>query len=55
MTRKRANWAGNVMFGAERFHRPSTVPELQGLVARSTAGPGAGLGPLVQPDCGHAG
>jgi alditol oxidase len=35
MTRKRTNWAGNVTFGAERFHRPASVPELQHLVARS--------------------
>jgi alditol oxidase len=30
------NWAGNVTFGAERLHRPSSVPELQRLVAGST-------------------
>ena len=35
MTGKRTNWAGNVTFGAERFHRPASVPELQHLVARS--------------------
>src|SRR5260370_32857352 len=35
MTGKRTNWAGNVTFGAERFHRPASVPELQRLVARS--------------------
>ncbi len=29
------NWAGNVTFGAQRFHRPSSVPEIQHLVARS--------------------
>jgi alditol oxidase len=34
--RPRTNWAGNVTFGAERFHRPATVGELQGLVARSS-------------------
>jgi alditol oxidase len=28
-----SNWAGNVTFTAERLHRPSTVPELQALVA----------------------
>jgi alditol oxidase len=32
---KRTNWAGNVTFGAERFHRPASVPELQRLVAGS--------------------
>jgi len=35
LTGKRTNWAGNVTFGAERFHRPASVPELQHLVARS--------------------
>src|SRR5260370_31892287 len=35
MTGKRTNWAGNVTFGAERFHRPASVPGLQPLVARS--------------------
>lgn len=29
------NWAGNVVFGVDRVHRPSSVDELQGLVARS--------------------
>jgi alditol oxidase len=36
MTGKAMNWAGNVTFGAARFHRPASVPELQRLVARST-------------------
>src|ERR1700689_4583053 len=27
------NWAGNTAFGARRFPRPSSVPELQHLVA----------------------
>jgi xylitol oxidase len=27
------NWAGNVVFGADQVHRPSSVAELQGLVA----------------------
>jgi alditol oxidase len=35
MTCSRTNWAGNVTFGAERFHQPASVPELQHLVARS--------------------
>jgi xylitol oxidase len=30
---RRTNWAGNVVFGARRFHRPSSLPELQHLVA----------------------
>ena len=29
----RANWAGNVVFGARRYHRPGSVTELQRLVA----------------------
>jgi alditol oxidase len=32
---RRTNWAGNVTFGARRFHRPSSVPELQHLVAHA--------------------
>ena len=35
MTGNPANWAGNVTFGAERFRRPASVPQLQRLVARS--------------------
>lgn len=34
-TVKRTNWAGNVTFGAGRFHRPSSIPELQHLVAHA--------------------
>ena len=30
---RRTNWAGSVAFGASGFHRPSSVPELQHLVA----------------------
>jgi xylitol oxidase len=29
------NWAGNVVFGVDRVYRPSSIDELQGLVARS--------------------
>jgi alditol oxidase len=32
---RRTNWAGNVTFGAERFHVPASVAELQDLVSRS--------------------
>jgi alditol oxidase len=32
---RRTNWAGNIAFGAERFHVPSSVAELQELVSRS--------------------
>ena len=35
--RPRTNWAGNVAFGAADFHRPSSLRELQALVAQ--AGP----------------
>ena len=34
MTGNRTNWAGNVTFGAQRFHEPSSLAELQKLVAR---------------------
>ncbi|MCO1656660.1 D-arabinono-1,4-lactone oxidase [Pseudonocardia humida] len=33
MTGRVTNWAGNVVFSADRLHRPGTVPELQELVA----------------------
>jgi alditol oxidase len=33
--RPRANWAGNVTFGAPGFHRPATVPELQAVVSKA--------------------
>jgi xylitol oxidase len=33
MTGTRTNWAGNVTFGARRFHEPSTLAELQQIVA----------------------
>ncbi len=36
MTVARSNWAGNVTFGATGFHAPTSVPELQRLVAGST-------------------
>jgi alditol oxidase len=35
MSGKLANWAGNVAFSAERFHRPSSRPELQRLVSQA--------------------
>ncbi len=35
MAEKMRNWAGNVTFGAERFHRPLSLSELQRLVASS--------------------
>ena len=31
----RTNWAGNVVFGAPGFYRPSSLGELQAVVARS--------------------
>jgi xylitol oxidase len=30
-----ANWAGNIVYSARSFHRPSSIPELQELVAGS--------------------
>jgi alditol oxidase len=44
MTEQVTNWAGNVVFSAERFHRPATVPELQSIVARSTRARALGTG-----------
>jgi xylitol oxidase len=35
MTGNLTNWAGNITFGANGFHRPASVPELQRLVARA--------------------
>jgi xylitol oxidase len=35
MTAPVTNWAGNIPFGASRFHRPDSVPRLQELVAGS--------------------
>ncbi|MBG0821027.1 FAD-binding protein [Planomonospora sp. ID91781] len=35
MTTTATNWAGNIAFRAGRVHRPSSVPELRALVARS--------------------
>jgi alditol oxidase len=35
MTGNAANWAGNVTFAAQRRHSPTSLPELQELVARS--------------------
>jgi xylitol oxidase len=34
-TRPRTNWAGNVAFGAPGFYRPSSLGELQAVVARA--------------------
>jgi alditol oxidase len=36
MTGRLTNWAGNVTFSAERFHRPASVGELQRIVAGSS-------------------
>ena len=33
MSERVTNWAGNVVFTARRFHRPTSVPELQEIVA----------------------
>lgn len=33
MNRALTNWAGNVTFGAARYHEPASVPELQQIVA----------------------
>ncbi len=41
---RRANWAGNVVFGAARYHRPGSVAELQRLVAGSRQARALGTG-----------
>ncbi|HLK72543.1 MAG TPA: D-arabinono-1,4-lactone oxidase [Streptosporangiaceae bacterium] len=35
-TRPRTNWAGNITFGAPGYHRPSSLGELQAVVARAS-------------------
>jgi len=45
----RMNWAGNVAFSAEEFHRPSTLSELQTLVARSSRVRALGSGHSFSP------
>ena len=44
MTGKQTNWAGNITFSAQRFHRPVSVPELQRIVAGSTRARALGTG-----------
>jgi xylitol oxidase len=38
------NWAGNIVFAADRLHRPATVAELQSLVAGSAKARALGTG-----------
>ena len=45
----RANWAGNVVFSAARYHRPSSVAELQRLVAESRQARVLGTGHSFSP------
>jgi xylitol oxidase len=44
MTGRLTNWAGNVEFTAERFHRPTSVAEVQALVAGSERARALGTG-----------
>lgn len=44
MTGRPTNWAGNVTFGAARFHRPTSVGALQAVVAASAAVRALGTG-----------
>ena len=44
LTAPRANWAGNVVFSALRYHRPSSVAELQHVVAGSRRARALGTG-----------
>jgi alditol oxidase len=46
---RRTNWAGNVVFGAERYLRPASVPELQRLVAGATRIRALGTGHSFSP------
>jgi alditol oxidase len=44
-----SNWAGNVTFTAQRFHRPASVGELQALVAGSERARALGTGHSFSP------
>ena len=44
LTVPRANWAGNVVFSAVRYHRPSSLAELQRVVAGSSRARALGTG-----------
>ena len=44
MTTPITNWAGNIVFTADRLHRPATVAELQALVAESAHARALGTG-----------
>ena len=43
------NWAGNVVFGARAVHRPTSVEQLQDLVARRDRVRALGPGPSFSP------
>jgi len=49
MSGRRTNWAGNVIFAAGRVHRPSSVPELQRLVAHGDRVRALGSGHSFSP------
>src|SRR5262245_46152922 len=49
MTAGLTNWAGNVAFGAKRLLRPSSIKELQHLVAASTHVRALGTGHSFNP------
>ncbi|GAA4920241.1 FAD-binding protein [Streptomonospora salina] len=44
MNRRTTNWAGNIGFTAERLHHPSTVAELQAVIARAERARALGSG-----------
>lgn len=46
---RRTNWAGNVVFGARRYLRPGSVPELQRLVAQADRIRALGTGHSFSP------
>jgi xylitol oxidase len=49
LTEPLANWAGNVDFGAERFHRPTRVEDLRRLIAGSSQVRALGTGHSFSP------
>jgi xylitol oxidase len=49
LTGRRTNWGGNVTFAAGRLHRPSSVPELQHIVAHGDRVRALGAGHSFSP------
>ena len=47
----RTNWAGNVIFGAARVHRPESIDNLRRIVGEQQTNTSPWLWPLVQRNC----